>query len=92
MNWKTKLALQAKKTIDARGGTESLKEDAQELRDIARGQGSAKDKLRAAAQAIKAPGSSEAAPAAAAEPERPPQPEQSAQPEQPPQPEPPQTQ
>jgi hypothetical protein len=89
MNWKTKLALQAKKTIDARGGTESLKEDAQELRDIARGQGSAKDKLRAAAQAIKAPGTSEEAPAADAEPHQahqPEQPEQPQHPQQPPQP------
>lgn len=59
MNWKQKLAIQAKKTIDARGGTESLKEDAQELRNIARGQGSAKDKLKAAAQAIKTPGGTE---------------------------------
>jgi hypothetical protein len=66
MNWKQKLAEQAKKTIDARGGTESLKGDAQELRDIARGQGSARDKLKAAAQAIKTPGASDA-PAAGSE-------------------------
>jgi hypothetical protein len=62
MNWKQKLAEQAKKTIDARGGSESLKEDAQELRNIARGEGSAKDKLRAAAQAIKTPGGADAPP------------------------------
>lgn len=85
MNWKTKLAQQAKRTIDARGGTESLKEDAQELRDIARGQGSAKDKLKAAAQAIKAPGTPEEAPAHA-EPHQPLQPEQPEQHQQPPQP------
>ncbi|HTU28141.1 MAG TPA: hypothetical protein VMF07_02090 [Solirubrobacteraceae bacterium] len=71
MNWKQKLAQQAKKTIDARGGTESLKEDAQELRDIARGEGSAKDKLRAAAQAIKTPGNTEAAAPAEGETEQP---------------------
>ncbi len=88
MNWKQRLAVQAKKTIDARGGPESLKEDAQELRNIARGQGSAKDKLRAAAQAIKAPGASEETPAAAEhqQPEHPEQPEHPQQPEQPEQP------
>jgi hypothetical protein len=56
MNWKQKVAEQAKKAIDARGGSESLKQDAEELRNIAKGQGSAKDKLKAAAQAIKEPG------------------------------------
>jgi hypothetical protein len=56
MNWKQKVAEQAKKAIDARGGSESLKQDAEELRNIAKGEGSAKDKLRAAAQAIKEPG------------------------------------
>jgi hypothetical protein len=91
MNWKQKLAVQAKKTIDARGGTESLKEDAQELRDIARGQGSAKDKLRAAAHAIKTPGGSDAqAEGEPQPPQQPPQPQQPQQTQQPPQPEQPQ--
>jgi hypothetical protein len=81
MNWKQRLAVQAKKTIDARGGTESLKEDAQELRNIARGQGSAKDKLRAAAQAIKTPGGSDAT--AEGEPQQPTEPRQPTEPQQP---------
>jgi hypothetical protein len=51
-----RLADQAKKTIDKRGGTDSLKEDAQELRDIAKGKGSLTDKAKEAGEAIKDPG------------------------------------
>ena len=51
-----RLADQAKKIVDKRGGTESLKEDADELKDIATGEGSMKDKAKAAGQAIKEPG------------------------------------
>ena len=51
-----RLADQAKKIVDKRGGTESLKEDADELKDIASGKGSMKDKAKAAGQAIKEPG------------------------------------
>jgi hypothetical protein len=36
----------AKNLISRRGGTESLKEDAEELKDTARSQGSASDKPR----------------------------------------------
>jgi hypothetical protein len=43
----------AKKTIDDRGGTEGLKRDAEQLREIARGHGSPKDKARRAAEALK---------------------------------------
>lgn len=46
----------AKKKVDERGGVESLKQDAAELRDIARGQGSASDKAKQAADAVKNPG------------------------------------
>lgn len=51
-----RLSQQAKRLIDKRGGTDSLKEDAQELRDIAKGQGSLSDKAKAAGQAVKEPG------------------------------------
>jgi hypothetical protein len=51
-----RLSQQAKRLIDKRGGTKSLKEDADELRDIARGEGSLSDKAKAAAGAVKEPG------------------------------------
>ena len=41
-----RLASRAKETIDRRGGTESLKQDAEELRDIARSKGSAGQKAK----------------------------------------------
>jgi hypothetical protein len=61
-----RLSQQAKRLIDRRGGTKSLKEDADELRDIARGEGSLSDKAKAAAGAVKEPGAKgpETAPAA----------------------------
>jgi hypothetical protein len=46
----------AKKVVDKRGGTDALKEDAEELKDIAQGKGSLKDKAQAAGEAIKDPG------------------------------------
>jgi hypothetical protein len=51
-----RLTDQARKVIDKRGGTDSVKEDAGELRDIAKGKGSLKDKAKAAGEAIKDPG------------------------------------
>jgi hypothetical protein len=51
-----KLANKAKETIDKRGGVESLKADAEELKRVAKGKGSLSDKAKAAAQAIKDPG------------------------------------
>jgi hypothetical protein len=54
-----RLSQQAKRLIDRRGGSKSLKEDADELRDIARGEGSLSDKAKAAADAIKEPGARE---------------------------------
>ena len=50
------LADRAKKVVDKRGGTDALKEDAEELKDIATGKGSASDKAKAAAEALKDPG------------------------------------
>jgi len=52
-----KLADKAKKTIDERGGVDSLKADAEELKRVAKGKGSLTDKAKAAAAAIKEPGS-----------------------------------
>jgi hypothetical protein len=51
-----RLQRKAKELIDRRGGTTSLKEDAEELRDIARGRGSASEKAKRAADALKEPG------------------------------------
>jgi hypothetical protein len=56
-----KLADKAKDMVDKRGGTESLKGDAQELKEIAGGKGSLKDKAKAAGQALKKPGAEEQA-------------------------------
>jgi hypothetical protein len=50
-----RLADQAKQVIDERGGTERLKRDAEKLRDIATGPGTAKDKARAAGDALREP-------------------------------------
>lgn len=52
----SKLTDQAKKLIDERGGMDSLKEDAMELKDIATGEGSITDKAKAAVDAVKDPG------------------------------------
>ena len=51
-----RLTDQAKKIVNQRGGTGALKEDADELKDIAKGQGSLKAKAKAAGEAIKDPG------------------------------------
>ena len=51
-----KLADQAKKIIDERGGMDALKDDAMELKDIAQGGGSLTDKAKAAVEAIQDPG------------------------------------
>jgi hypothetical protein len=65
-----KLTDKAKDLVEKRGGTESLKEDAGELKGIAKSQGSFADKAKAAVAAIKDPGDEETArpaPAPAAE-------------------------
>jgi hypothetical protein len=51
-----RLTNRAKDLVEKRGGTESVKEDAAELKDIAAGKGALKDKAKAAAEAIKEPG------------------------------------
>ena len=51
-----KLADKAKDTIDKRGGMDSLKADAEELKKVAKGKGSLTDKAKAAAAALKDPG------------------------------------
>lgn len=56
-----RLGQRAKDVVDKRGGTENLKEDAAQLKEIAKGPGSLKDKAKAAAAAIKDPGSDEPA-------------------------------
>jgi hypothetical protein len=66
------IASKAKQLVDKRGGSDSLKQDADELKDIASGSGSLSDKAKAAAEAIKEPGADEtsrpgAAPATAHE-------------------------
>ena len=56
LNSLKKVADKAKQQVDKRGGTDALKEDASELKGIAKGKGSLKDKAKAAGKAIKDPG------------------------------------
>ena len=56
-----KLTDQAKAAIDKRGGTEALKGDLAGLKDVAKGEGTLKDKAKAAADALKQPGGRPAA-------------------------------
>ena len=61
------LSNKAKELVEKRGGSDSVKEDAEELKEIAKGEGSAADKAKAAVSAIKEPGADEPdAPAAEA--------------------------
>jgi hypothetical protein len=46
----------AKQVVEQRGGTDALKKDAQELKDIAGSKGSAQAKAKQAADALKDPG------------------------------------
>ena len=50
------LVTKAKKAVDQRGGTDALKKDAEELKNIARGPGSTQDKAKRAAEALRKPG------------------------------------
>jgi hypothetical protein len=50
------LTNRAKELFKQRGGTESVKQDAQELKDISRSEGSTSDKAKQAFEAIKEPG------------------------------------
>ncbi len=63
-----RLKAKAKSLFEQRGGSQALKEDAQELKDIATGPGSLTDKGKAAMDAIKEPGARGGG-ASAAEPE-----------------------
>jgi hypothetical protein len=65
------VADKAKEQVEKRGGSDALKEDAEELKGIAKGKGSLKDKAKAAGKAIKEPGKGEQRPAE--ESEKPPQ-------------------
>ena len=58
------IANKAKDAVEKRGGTDSLKRDAEELKGIAKGPGSISDKAKAAVSAIKDPGEEGATPAA----------------------------
>jgi hypothetical protein len=50
------LSQQAKSLFTKRGGTDAAKADAQELSDIAKGQGSTSGKAKDAGEALKDPG------------------------------------
>lgn len=64
-----KLSTQAKDLVEKRGGTEGLKRDAAELREIAKRQGTLSEKAKAAAAALKESGANDPAhPAADADP------------------------
>jgi hypothetical protein len=51
-----RIADKAKDQVEKRGGGDALKEDADELKGIAKGKGSLKDKAKAAGKALKDPG------------------------------------
>ena len=51
-----RLTDRAKDVVEKRGGKDALKDDMQELRNIAKGQGSLKEKAMAAKDALKDPG------------------------------------
>jgi len=55
MNFK-RLTDQAKAAIDKRGGSDALKGDLAELKGVARGKGTLKEKAKAAADKLKEPG------------------------------------
>jgi hypothetical protein len=50
------IADKVKNVVQKRGGTDALKEDAGELKDIASSEGSLSDKAKAGAEAVKDPG------------------------------------
>jgi hypothetical protein len=52
----SKIKTAAKDLVHKRGGKDALKEDAEELKDIAGGQGSTADKAKDAVGALKDPG------------------------------------
>jgi hypothetical protein len=66
------LQRKAKELFDKRGGSEALKADAEELRDIAKDQGTLSDKAKRAGEALKEPGAKGADTPPAAPPAPPP--------------------
>ena len=74
-----RLSDRAKGLVEKRGGSESLKRDADELKNIARGPGSFKDKAKAAVDAIKDPGAPDQAVAEQAQKKAPPPPAETAE-------------
>ncbi len=46
----------AEELVESRGGLDGIKEDLKEVKDIATGEGSLKDKAKAAVEAVKDPG------------------------------------
>jgi len=62
------LSSKAKELIEKRGGTDSLKQDAEQLKGVAKGSGSLSDKAKAAVSALKDPGGAAAAPETTATP------------------------
>jgi hypothetical protein len=62
MDWR-RLADRAKQVVDKRGGPQSVKEDAEELLDIAKNRDSTSDKFKEAAEAIREPGAGRQEPA-----------------------------
>lgn len=67
----SRLTSRAKDMFAKRGGTEAAKEDAQELKDIARSDASLGDKAKAGFEAIKDPGAPGAEPTPGGEERRP---------------------
>ena len=54
-----RIADKAKDQVEKRGGSDALKGDAAELKGIAKGKGSLKDKAKAAGKALKDPGAAD---------------------------------
>jgi hypothetical protein len=63
-----KLAQSANNLVNKRGGMKSVQEDANELLDIAKGQGSLSDKAKRGAEALKDPGAPPDVPSAESQP------------------------
>jgi hypothetical protein len=64
------LTNRVKGTIERRGGTGALKEDAEELRDIAKRRGSVADKVKEGVEAVREPGTTKREPRGGAASER----------------------
>jgi hypothetical protein len=67
----SRLTSRAKEMFARRGGTEAAKQDAQELKDIARSDASLGDKAKAGVEALKEPGAPGAEPSPGGEEPRP---------------------